>query len=131
MRDWTIPGSNKTDTVLFAESGLNHDEAVRHALSFDCVIVSGNDETVGLGGHIQGGTYGPLSSTFGLAADNVYRVRVVTSDDKILVADAAQNQDLLRAIRGWPSNLKLNDDASQVTPIGSRAHSSPALLNDL
>jgi hypothetical protein len=100
VHDWKIPGSNKTDTVLFAGSGLNYGEAVRHALKYDRVIVSGNDETVGLGGHIQGGGHGPLSSTFGLAADNIYQVRVVTSEGHIIVADATQNQDLLWAIRG-------------------------------
>ncbi|KAJ4141799.1 hypothetical protein NW768_001017 [Fusarium equiseti] len=100
VRDWTVPGLNKTDTVLFAGSGLNYGEAVRHALGHNRVIVSGNDETVGLGGHIQGGGHGPLSSTFGLAADNIYQVRVVTTEGQVVVADATQNQDLLWAIRG-------------------------------
>lgn len=100
MHNWRIPGSNRSDTVLIAGSGLNYGEAVRHALKYDRVIVSGNDETVGLGGHIQGGGHGPLSSTFGLAADNIYQVRVVTSEGQIIVADATQNQDLLWAIRG-------------------------------
>ncbi|KIL86286.1 hypothetical protein FAVG1_10684 [Fusarium avenaceum] len=100
VHNWTIPGSNKSDTVLLAGSGLNYGEAVRHALKYDRVIVSGNDETVGLGGHIQGGGHGPISSTFGLAADNIYQVRVVTSEGQIIVADATQNQDLLWAIRG-------------------------------
>ncbi|KAJ4003935.1 hypothetical protein NW752_010973 [Fusarium irregulare] len=90
-----MPGSNRTDTVLFAGSGLNYGEAIRHALSFNRAIASGRDETVGLGGHIQGGGHGPLSSTFGLTADNIYQVRVITSDGKILVADATQNQDFL------------------------------------
>ncbi|KAM0207040.1 hypothetical protein ACHAQD_012211 [Fusarium lateritium] len=100
VRDWKVPGSNETDTVLVAGSGLNYGEAVRHALDYNRVIVSGNDETVGLGGHIQGGGHGPLSSTFGLASDNIYQVRVVTTDGQIIVANPTQNQDLLWAIRG-------------------------------
>ncbi|KAI1024240.1 hypothetical protein LB504_005371 [Fusarium proliferatum] len=98
--DWRVPGTNKTDTVLIAASGLTYGDAVGHALKYDHVIVSGNDATVGLGGHIQGGGHGPLSSTFGLAADNIYQVRVVTTQGHILTADATRNQDLLWAIRG-------------------------------
>ncbi|EXK29244.1 hypothetical protein FOMG_14412 [Fusarium oxysporum f. sp. melonis 26406] len=98
--NWIVPGTNKTDTVLIAASGLTYGDAVGHALKHGHVIVSGNDATVGLGGHIQGGGHGPLSSTFGLAADNIYQVRVVTTQGQILTADATQNQDLLWAIRG-------------------------------
>ncbi|KAF5965348.1 isoamyl alcohol oxidase [Fusarium bulbicola] len=98
--NWIVPGTNKTDTVLIAVSGLTYGDAVGHALKHGHVIVSGNDATVGLGGHIQGGGHGPLSSTFGLAADNIYQVRVVTTQGHILTADATKNQDLLWAIRG-------------------------------
>ncbi|KAF5981097.1 isoamyl alcohol oxidase [Fusarium coicis] len=98
--NWRVPGTNKTDTVLIAASGLIYGDAVGHALKYGHVIVSGNDATVGLGGHIQGGGHGPLSSTFGLAADNIYQVRIVTTQGHILTADATQNQDLLWAIRG-------------------------------
>ncbi|KAF5254648.1 hypothetical protein FANTH_581 [Fusarium anthophilum] len=98
--NWIVPGTNKTDTVLIAASGLTYGDAVGHVLKHGHVIVSGNDATVGLGGHIQGGGHGPLSSTFGLAADNIYQVRVVTTQGHILTADATKNQDLLWAIRG-------------------------------
>ncbi|EFY91870.1 isoamyl alcohol oxidase, putative [Metarhizium acridum CQMa 102] len=100
LTNWRIPGSNETDAVLVAGSGLNYGEAVLAALDGGRVIVSGNDATVGLGGHIQGGGHGPLSSTHGLAADNIYQARVVTTQGDILTADATQNQDLLWAIRG-------------------------------
>ncbi|PNP81124.1 hypothetical protein FNYG_05591 [Fusarium nygamai] len=91
---------NLSNTVLIAASGLTYGDAVGHALKYGHIIVSGNDATVGLGGHIQGGGHGPLSSTFGLAADNIYQVRVVTTQGQILTADATQNQGLLWAIRG-------------------------------
>ncbi|KAL9624126.1 MAG: hypothetical protein Q9160_001648 [Pyrenula sp. 1 TL-2023] len=97
---WPAPGSNTAEHVLIAGSGNNYGTAVRAALADGRVIVSGDDETVGLGGHIQGGGHGPLSSTYGLAADQVLQVRVVTTQGDILVADATQNQDLLWAIRG-------------------------------
>ncbi|RGP62709.1 hypothetical protein FSPOR_9096 [Fusarium sporotrichioides] len=124
VRKWKVPGSNKTDTVLIAGSGLNYGEAVGHALNYGRVIVSGNDATVGLGGHIQGGGHGPLSSTFGLAADNVYQVRVVTSEGQIIVANAIQNQDLLWAIRGGGAG-----QYGIVTEYVIKTHAAPRAVN--
>lgn len=97
---WSVPGSNTTENVLIAGSGNNYGAAVRAALGVGRVVISGDDQTVGLGGHIQGGGHGPLSSTYGLAADQILQVRVVTTQGDILVADATRNQDLLWAIRG-------------------------------
>ncbi|KAL6889993.1 FAD-dependent monooxygenase [Trichoderma evansii] len=97
---WSVPGSNTTESVLIAGSGNNYGFVVRAALGVGRVVISGNDQTVGLGGHIQGGGHGPLSSTYGLAADQILQVRVVTTQGDILVADATRNQDLLWAIRG-------------------------------
>ncbi|RKL44199.1 hypothetical protein BFJ72_g3932 [Fusarium proliferatum] len=36
--DWRVPGTNKTDNVLIAASGLTYGEAVGHALKYDHVI---------------------------------------------------------------------------------------------
>ncbi|KAJ5664885.1 FAD linked oxidase N-terminal [Penicillium maclennaniae] len=63
-------------------------------------IVGGEDSTVGLGGLIQNGGHGWLSSHYGLASDQVYQVTVITTDGRRLVANAAQNQDLFWAVRG-------------------------------
>jgi aclacinomycin oxidase len=43
-------------------------------------IPGGSCPTVGVGGHITGGGYGYLSRQYGLVADNVYAVEVVTVD---------------------------------------------------
>lgn len=67
--------------------------------------MSGQDPTVGLGGFIGGGGHGPLSSRYGLAADQILQATVVTTQGEILVANAAQNQDLLWAIRGGGPGL--------------------------
>lgn len=63
-------------------------------------VVGGEDATVGLGGLIQNGGHGLLSSSHGLASDNVYQATVVTPNGKILVANDVQNRDLFWAIRG-------------------------------
>lgn len=55
---------------------------------------------MGLGGYIQGGGHGPLSSQHGLAADQIYQATVVTTEGEVLVANNVENPDLLWAIRG-------------------------------
>ncbi|KAI0459497.1 FAD-binding domain-containing protein [Xylaria acuta] len=97
---WPIPASNKTASVLIAGSGNTWGEALGFALGHGRAVVSAADMTVGLGGHIQGGGHGPLSSTYGLAADQVLQVTIATSTGLVLVANDAQNQDLFWAIRG-------------------------------
>lgn len=50
-------------------------------------VVGGEDATVGLGGLIQNGGHGLLSSSHGLAFDNVYQVTVVNPDGRILLVN--------------------------------------------
>ncbi|RYP36322.1 hypothetical protein DL767_003475 [Monosporascus sp. MG133] len=97
---WRSPSDNRTEAAIILGSGHDWGSASRGAAKFGRVLVGGVDETVGVGGHIQGGGHGPLSSTFGLGADQILQVRVVTTQGQILVANEAQNQDLLWAIRG-------------------------------
>ncbi|KZL79201.1 isoamyl alcohol [Colletotrichum incanum] len=98
--EWRSPSDNRTDAALVMGSGNNWGSATRYAAKFGRVVVGGTDESVGVGGHIQGGGHGPLSSTFGLAADHILQARVVTTDGQIFVANEAENKDLLWAIRG-------------------------------
>jgi hypothetical protein len=53
-----------------------------------------------IGGYIQGGGHSPLTSIYGMAADHVLSVNLVTADGKLLTADASQNTDLFWAVRG-------------------------------
>lgn len=68
-------------------------------------VISGQDGTVGVGGFIGGGGHGPLSSHYGLSADHVLQATVVTTEGQIIIANDAQNQDLLWAIRGGGPGL--------------------------
>lgn len=52
------------------------------------------------GGYAQTAGHGPLSSKYGLAADNVLEYKVVTSDGKLRVANAVSEPDLFWALRG-------------------------------
>ncbi|GBE81597.1 Uncharacterized FAD-linked [Sparassis crispa] len=63
--------------------------------------VLGGCLTVGAaGGFVQGGGHGPMSPAYGLAADNVLQVEIVTADGTIRTINVVQNSDLFWALRG-------------------------------
>ncbi|KAH6715374.1 isoamyl alcohol oxidase [Leptodontidium sp. MPI-SDFR-AT-0119] len=64
-------------------------------------IVGGECATVGFaGGYIQGGGHGPLTSLYGMAADQALEFEVVTAKGEFVTANADINPDLFWALRG-------------------------------
>lgn len=63
-------------------------------------IVAGGSTTVGIGGYLTGGGHSALSATFGMAADQVLEMDIVTPRGDILTLNECQNQDLFWAMRG-------------------------------
>ncbi|KAL7621938.1 hypothetical protein AAE478_007438 [Parahypoxylon ruwenzoriense] len=58
-------------------------------------------QTVGLtGGYILGGGHSPLSSIYGMAADQVLSMEIVTADGRFVTASETSNPDLFWALRG-------------------------------
>lgn len=64
------------------------------------IVVGGMARTVGVGGYITGGGHSRVSPKYGLAADQVLEMEVVTPKGDILVANELQNSDLFWAMRG-------------------------------
>lgn len=64
------------------------------------VIVGGGGKTVGIGGYVTGGGHSIMSPHYGLAADNVLEMEVVTPGGQILTVNEDQHPDLFWAIRG-------------------------------
>lgn len=63
-------------------------------------VVGGGAKTVSVGGYISGGGHSLLSPKYGLAADNVLEIEVVTPMGEILIANEKQNCDLFWALCG-------------------------------
>lgn len=63
-------------------------------------IVGGGAGTVGVGGYLTGGGHSALSSTYGMAADQVLEMEIVSPGGEILTINECQNSDLFWAMRG-------------------------------
>ncbi|KAF2179557.1 FAD-binding domain-containing protein [Zopfia rhizophila CBS 207.26] len=140
--DWRLPGGNGTADVLVTGSGINWGAIIRAAHTVGKTLVGGQDQTVGLGGYIQGGGHGPLSGRYGLAADQILQAKVITSQGDMLVANEVQNPDLLWAIRGggpglygvvteyvlktYPSPENVVSSTLKLSPIGNNSESLDA-----
>lgn len=82
-------------------AGVQGFEIMAAARDKGLVVVGGECPTVGIaGGYTQGGGHSAISTSFGLAADNVLCWEVVTADGRLLTASETQNSDLFWALNG-------------------------------
>ncbi|KAM3456253.1 hypothetical protein MY3296_001850 [Beauveria thailandica] len=119
---WPTPGSREEpQDVFIVGSGETWGDVLHEALAAGRVVTTGQDPSVGLGGYIQGGGHGPLSSTYGLAANQVLQVTIATTQGQVLVANDAENEDLFWAVRGGGGG-----QFGVVTEYVIRSHPAPA-----
>jgi FAD/FMN-containing dehydrogenase len=88
-----------TDAVTFAAGTLMGELNAAAALK-NLTIISGGQRTVGYGGYMTGGGHGALGATYGMAADQVLELEVVTPSGEIVIANECKNKDLFWALRG-------------------------------
>lgn len=63
-------------------------------------IISGGQHGVGYGGFATGAGHSGLGPTYGMAADNVLEMEIVSPGGHVLTINECQNQDLFWAMRG-------------------------------
>ncbi|OQE42124.1 hypothetical protein PENCOP_c004G05671 [Penicillium coprophilum] len=82
-------------------SGVQVWEAYEFAKTVGHSVVGGEAVTVGLGGgYTAGGGHSPLSSMYGLAADQVLAMQVVLADGRFITATSTENSDVFWMLRG-------------------------------
>ena len=92
---FSIPGAAVT-----AGAGNQWQAVTSQAKDRDLAVVSGAFATVSLGGFLSNGGHGGLSAKYGLGADQVYEIELVTPMGEHIIANECQNQDYFWAMRG-------------------------------
>ena len=83
-------------------------EIYAEAVKNNITVVGGADMDVGIGGWITGAGHSPISSKFGLGADQVLEMEVVTADGELRIINATRDSDLFWAMRGVSGRLPLS-----------------------
>jgi hypothetical protein len=86
--------------AITVRAGVTHGEAFAEANKHNLMIHVAGAPTVGFGGYITGGGHSVLSSKYGLAADAVLQITIVTPDGKLRIVNECSEPDLFWAIRG-------------------------------
>ncbi|KAI1301069.1 FAD binding domain-containing protein [Xylaria venustula] len=82
-------------------AGLESWELFTYMSKYNITVLVAGPYTVGaFGGWITGGGHSALASTYGMGADQVLSLDVVTADGRFVTADVNQNTDLFFALRG-------------------------------
>lgn len=92
-------------------------------------LVGGGGKTVSVGGYATGAGHSLLSARYGLAADNVLEMEVVTPKGELVIANECQNKDLFWAMRGvsFSSLPPLNPSVTDAYPfLLTRAAARPS-----
>jgi FAD/FMN-containing dehydrogenase len=94
-------GSSWSGAAIKAGAGVQGFELYDFAYRNNVTTVGGIYVTVGVfGGWFQGGGHSPLSPLFGMGADQVLAIDLVTSDGHFVTASEEKNADLFWALRG-------------------------------
>lgn len=122
-------GDPTTAATVKIAAGMRNSEILAAAAEKNITVVTGADLGVGIGGWITGGGHGPLSSTYGLGADQVLSMEVVTADGRFLQIDKDCHADLFWAMRGVSQYLL--SDQRKANSLSFRLVAPPSLFLSL
>ncbi|CAM1510668.1 Fc.00g010030.m01.CDS01 [Cosmosporella sp. VM-42] len=89
-------------------------------------VVGGGGKSVGIGGYITGGGHSVLSPRFGMAADQVLQMEMVTPGGKIITINEDQHSDLFWAMRGGGGST-----FGVLTSITLKTHPTPKIRSSM
>ncbi len=122
MKNITIDPERAMGT---AEGGVRWSEFNAAAAEHGLAVTGGAVSTTGIAGFTLGGGLGWLMSKYGLAADNLQAVELVTASGEVLQVDAATHPDLFWALRGGGGNFGI------ATTLTYRLHPVPTVTGGL
>jgi FAD/FMN-containing dehydrogenase len=88
-----------------AQGGVTWGELNEATAKYGLAVTGGAVSATGIGGYTLGGGLGWLMAKYGLAADNLEAVELVTAAGEVLHVDAASHPDLYWAVRGGGGNF--------------------------
>ena len=91
--------------TVTAQGGATWAELNAAAGAHGLAVTGGAVSTTGVAGLTLGGGLGWLMAKYGLAADNLLEVELVTAAGEVLTVDAASHPDLFWALRGGGGNF--------------------------
>jgi UDP-N-acetylenolpyruvoylglucosamine reductase len=83
-----------------AEAGAQWEDVTVPASEYGLAALAGSSSNVGVTGYTLGGGMGWLARLYGLAANSVTAVEIVTPDGRLVRADADHEADIFWAVRG-------------------------------
>jgi FAD/FMN-containing dehydrogenase len=119
MRHVAIDPAARVATVA---GGATAADVMTAAAPYGLAGVTANVGAVGMAGFALAGGYGPLTTRYGLAIDNLLGIEIVLPDGSIVLADESSNDDLFWALRGGGGNFGV------VTSMRFRLHPVTELL---
>jgi FAD/FMN-containing dehydrogenase len=91
--------------VVRAEGGVKWGEFDRETQAFGLATTGGTVSDTGIAGLTLGGGLGWLGYKYGLAADNLLSVDIVTADGQVRIASDTKHPDLFWGVRGGGGNF--------------------------
>ena len=91
--------------TIRAQAGVTWAEFNRETALHGLAVTGGQVSTTGIAGYTLGGGLGWLMGAYGLAADNLLAVELVTANGDVLNVTAETNPDLFWALRGGGGNF--------------------------
>jgi FAD/FMN-containing dehydrogenase len=91
---------NPVTRIARAEAGVLWREVIEAAAEHGLAALAGSSPDVGVVGYTIGGGISWLGRAYGLAANNVEAIELVTADGRLVRADAGTEPDLFWALRG-------------------------------